>query len=454
MVLRRLLLILFVLSELTVNSQKPDSILFSQFSPFFTDFKNRPGNIQAFSGIAGSITNPQFYQLKNRGQEIIKIGQSLYLYFMGGGCLYRLQDKTDSLLYFKRIDNTDNFNYNLESYILTFEGDIYNIGGYGFWKSNGTLRKFNRNDKEWDAEPLNKEIFLPFSASKSWYNPIEQKLYIPYQQIINSGIKQSDVQENIIKEVYSLDLNTKNWEKLGETNPSFFELIHNQTWIIPVNTGQLSVSGSDHVFWIDYSSNQIKSVSNSALAQSLLRLNNSYLKYFYNNTIYFLNTENWHYDSLYINPDQFIKAGITVWNNQYVNYITAVLCILIILIAAMVLHNKYRQKTKNNQITPEAGTLFSESERSLLQFLITESKQNKTATISDINYLLGLKDKNIGLQKKVRSDVINLINKKYSQTSRSADLLIQNVRSRSDKRYFEYFINKELLEEIKNLIES
>lgn len=55
---------------------------------------------------------------------------------------------------FKRIDdNLKNLNYNFEAYLFTHQKEIYNIGGYGFWRSSGTLRKYNPKDYEWDAVP-------------------------------------------------------------------------------------------------------------------------------------------------------------------------------------------------------------------------------------------------------------------------------------------------------------
>jgi len=65
----------------------------------------------------------------------------------------------------------------------------------------------------------------------------------------------------------------------------------------------------------------------------------------------------------------------------------------------------------------------------------------QTATPAEINYVLGVKDKNIGLQKKVRSDVINSINEKYKQVTGNADSLIQSIRNENDKRHLEYFID-------------
>jgi hypothetical protein len=61
---------------------------------------------------------------------------------------------------------------------------------------------------------------------------------------------------------------------------------------------------------------------------------------------------------------------------------------------------------------------------------------------------MGVKDKNIGMQKKVRSDVFKSINEKFNIFSNSDEILIKSIRSESDKRYYEYMIDKEMVESI------
>ena len=65
---------------------------------------------------------------------------------------------------------------------------------------------------------------------------------------------------------------------------------------------------------------------------------------------------------------------------------------------------------------------------------------------------MGIKDKNVGMQKKVRSYVINGINDKFNYASGQDIQLILSVRSETDKRYFEYFIAKDQINEVQKLI--
>jgi hypothetical protein len=78
--------------------------------------------------------------------------------------------------------------------------------------------------------------------------------------------------------------------------------------------------------------------------------------------------------------------------------------------------------------------------------LIEKEKKNQRADINEVNYVLGLKHKNTGLQKKVRSDSFNSINEKFRYVSKSEKPLIESIRSEIDKRYFEYYIEKKNIE--------
>jgi hypothetical protein len=95
---------------------------------------------------------------------------------------------------------------------------------------------------------------------------------------------------------------------------------------------------------------------------------------------------------------------------------------------------------------------FNQTELSLIDLLIEKSLVGATATINDINYVLGIKDKNVGMQKKVRSDVINGINERFKYATSQDIQLVLSVRSETDKRYFEYFIAKDQIKEVQKLI--
>jgi hypothetical protein len=85
---------------------------------------------------------------------------------------------------------------------------------------------------------------------------------------------------------------------------------------------------------------------------------------------------------------------------------------------------------------------------------LTASSKDKYVEIGQINHVLGIKDKNIGLQKKVRSDVMKAINDKYEFITQSNSALIGSSRKEEDKRFYEYFIKPSELNTIKRILEN
>ncbi|MFZ9718776.1 MAG: hypothetical protein ACO3BD_05420, partial [Chitinophagaceae bacterium] len=92
--------------------------------------------------------------------------------------------------------------------------------------------------------------------------------------------------------------------------------------------------------------------------------------------------------------------------------------------------------------------LFDEIEIELIRFIVEKCKTGNTATVPEINRILGLADKNEAVQKKNRSEKINRINEKWMRKGAHTELLIQRRRSDFDKRNFEYYIEPNSFAEI------
>ena len=87
----------------------------------------------------------------------------------------------------------------------------------------------------------------------------------------------------------------------------------------------------------------------------------------------------------------------------------------------------------------------------LIRHIIDRNRQGHTVTAEEINKILGLSGKNSSIQKKNRSDVITTINQKWAAVCRSQVALIERQRSGDDKRSFEYFIQPQSIEKVKEL---
>jgi hypothetical protein len=169
-----------------------------------------------------------------------------------------------------------------------------------------------------------------------------------------------------------------------------------------------------------------------------------------------MNPSTGRYDSIYIDTTRFSTHTYEIWRNEaaFSDYIWMLPLLVVLFVVAYIQYKKKRKLLLNSSMpdTEDSKHPFVATEISLLELLMAKQLQGLTVTIPEINYVLGLKDKNQGMQKKVRSDIINRINEKYSFLSQEKVSLVQNIRSETDKRFFEYHINPEHLERLRALL--
>lgn len=457
----KIIYILAVLLSSTCWAQEEiDSVISIRRSPFFTDILKRKGGISCLQGV-----QTDFYIkykspfLKALPVEYLATRQGLVLHFGRSGKLYKMQDRGDSMLYFVRMDRTINYNYNIGSYIFHSDGEIFELGGYGFWKSNGLLRQYNYTDKEWDITPTNLEIHLPLVASSrygAWSDTGGRFVYVPYQIIINDGLLSADNGLRINPVTYRLDVKKLMWEELGEVTDPALNLFKTANWTCYPSERGLLLGFTKGLYYMDFISNTISFFNDPTLVQSLLRLQNHTHSYFYGGWVYSFNPVTYRYDSLELDTKLFAPTGDVIWEKPF-PYSIALGSGLVLFVIGGIIFWGYR-KRKLGEIVPvdlvsEQHHPFTETEQSLLQLLLGRSDKGLTASIADINYVLGVKDKTPGMQKKVRSDVMNNLNEKFAFVTRQKEPLVQSIRSEADKRYFEYLINPACRESLRGLLD-
>lgn len=395
-----------------------------------------------------------------REQVAIKTPNNFFIAISGAGRIYQQIAVTDSLLYFKRIDDNENINYNLGAFYFSVGETIYNHGGYGFWKTNGTMRGFNFKDGEWDVFPTNIEVSNPIFPSSSWFDVSKNTLYIPYQQYINSGLKGFQSAAGIIIDgVMYLDCKTWDWIQIGKVPSNYLNILKSSK-IKVYNESGYFVSDGEDVYWFNFLNNSVSINSNRTLAQSIIRLDNSSIHYYKEGILYSYFPATGILDTLVIDESKFVKEPAPMWGLQFdLTTIWPLWLCLFLFIASLWYFYKVPSKKEQKRATENFGigvkkldVTFNQTELSLIDLFIEKSFLGATATISEINYVLGIKDKNVGMQKKVRSDVINGINDKFKYATSQDIQLILNVRSETDKRYFEYFIAKDQISEVQKLI--
>jgi hypothetical protein len=358
----------------------------------------------------------------------------------------------DSTIAFNRIDNTVNFNYNAGAYSFSIGEDLYNYGGYGFWKNNGTIRRYNFKTKEWMAEPCDKEIINQYNPiNNAWFDPIEKKLHVPFKTIVNDGLIYNESQKGKVNEnSFVLDLKTMKWQNNGKANEKVIEIMLNGKIAISTRRG-LMVLFHEQLFLIDFKSNKVFHLDDNTTAQVVFQMNKGQIVYHQGDILHVYNPRTKKSDTLKIDLSRFVALPYPVIEPTFPNFYF--IAIAIILIGLIILYTRQLRRKKIAKKTielskPDFKVNFTETEVALISMLVGRSKLNLTASITEINYILGVKDKNIGMQKKVRSDIFKSINEKFNIFSNSDEVLIKSIRSSSDKRYYEYMIDKDMIESI------
>ncbi len=95
---------------------------------------------------------------------------------------------------------------------------------------------------------------------------------------------------------------------------------------------------------------------------------------------------------------------------------------------------------------------FSQLEMTIIQLIIEKSNTQQYFTVNELNLHLGVKNKSIEIQKKIRTEAIIRINHKFNVNCQMDTVFIERVRSIEDRRYFNYYINDENAKMYRNTI--
>lgn len=398
---------------------------------------------------------------KMNGQELIKTKEKLYLLISQTGVIYQLEDKVDSSYSFHRIDNTININYNIASNNFVWDKHIYSYGGYGFWKLNGHLRSFNFLDKEWDIVPANNEII---SNGHNWFSKNEGRVYVPFQAIVNAGIVGPEsIKGTKNYDSYYLDIATKKWVKLGSMHANAKKLIEEASItnsFLNIDSGYIYLN-QDEAYYFNFIANKIYKSNNSELNQFFIRRANSNDIFLYKDSIFSFSPENQSFFTKKFSSNSFELLNYAIWglDDNYFYLIIFIIFVLTVFVFSIWLFNRsVSKKLEQSQLkilkSKSVNQAFVGTEVALITLLLKNSKQSMNVEINEINHVLGIKDKNVGLQKKVRSDMINAINEKYQFITQSELQLISSVRKEDDKRFYEYFISATEIKSIERILEQ
>ena len=393
-------------------------------------------------------------------QHYLKYKGKLYMHPGGMGRLYEVQKTSDSTVSFTQVDKTTYWGYNYNCAAFVYNQNIYSFGGYGYWRTNGFLRKYNWVSNEWDLVPVNKEV--PFANNENLWSfaftnyPKNDKLYITQTTNSVEHLK-IDAKNNAITyqhEVWELDLQTNDWKKLGFLNKKFTEKINLIYYIATTKIGTIFRYGKE-IYLFQPGNATLKQLKKDSYLQSLLDKSSEKFLFSTDSMIIYGSFKNKFIDSFKISEKEFEPSQVVFYqkeNSIILSIATYASSLVLVLLIAFYFYRKRKQSTTINQDKTTLQYSFDERELAALQLIVENSENQIDTSIEQLNQVLGLERKNIDVQKKQRSDVLISINSKLGLLLHTKDQLIQKKRVETDKRSFCYFIAPENIQMVKALI--
>ena len=286
---------------------------------------------------------------------------------------------------------------------------------------------------------------------------------MPFQKFENKGLKDPALNNGVFDySSYYLDIKSAEWIKIGKISTELTKLLDNKSNYASYDydNGRIFII-NDVAYLFDYIHNKLYKSKRADLNQFFIRNSLDVTVFFYKGQFYKYQTSNKSFKNWKLNMNDFQLLDYPIWGSDYkILMIIIVLAsfLIVIVFLGWLFNRSIKKKIEKAQLkalkSKSINQAFTEIELGLIQLLIDAYRSKHNVEIAEINHVLGIKDKNIGLQKKVRSDVMNSINDKYMFITQGDIGLIGSIRKEDDKRFFEYFIIESELKTVQKLIEK
>ncbi|PZX60875.1 hypothetical protein [Hydrotalea sandarakina] len=409
--------------------------------------------------------NGQFVNLshpwENQRQVLLKSDTAIYLFIDGSGIIYQYKHQ-----HFVRLDSTIYRGYNYGAFPFIYKNELYNLGGSGYWRITGHLRKFSNKAHEWYIIPLNEEnpILNEPNASMIWYDSKAGKIYCANFIDKNEGIKKQTTQNYNQYKVKVLDLNTMNWTNLGTLNRNLWAFTKTTQEVVMTPWGALLDNDGKKLLW-DFEKNTLYRLPLENDKSQFITTN--YLNgnlFCIDSTLYLCERDK--IDTIPLSLAEFENTGIPIYvkeTNQPKNNNTLVVIIaaLVVVSGGLIFWKYYKpkkhqtsiQQIVNNNLGGESSLPtksfpeYTDQEWEVIKLILQRTQNNAPTTIDELNSILGLKNKSLETQKSQRHKILTSINQKYLAI-KGRELIIREPDA-IDKRIKVYHIHPNAIDELK-----
>jgi len=122
------------------------------------------------------------------------------------------------------------------------------------------------------------------------------------------------------------------------------------------------------------------------------------------------------------------------------------------MIVSFIFYNKFFKDKSSNQNVLFSSYVFNSLEIKMIEALINNHENGGIRTIQ-INDLLGISNKSVDNQRKIRHQFIKSLNLKLTK-SYNTHVAIERNSSNTDKRIYNYQLNEVILKKLKKEIEN
>ncbi|MEN9949385.1 MAG: hypothetical protein RLY85_137 [Bacteroidota bacterium] len=420
------------------------------------------------------------------GCNLVKTAGDLFLFPKGTGRKYRLVESNGGH-HWQREDSTYFTGYNFGCLNFHSDGHFYSFGGQGLWQSNGLLRKYNPISHEWDVMPQNMELAWSAITNGNTHlyalDDVAGMLMVYYAGIQGNHVLKDRRDPINPPGLYRLNMRTGDWRMIGTMQDTSFSIMAQTPWGVLVDFRNVIDLNANRYFKLKEAKNlEILAMVGLPTKQRL-----PWVSYFVD-SVFYLGDLNQKLDSIIIKPEDLVDTGRPVFQDipgenwsfplDIASFLSgAGLLLLVGMIfrrsqksVSEMVNAELQQNVKPHAVienkqavadipektpTDEKAVTFrssrildllEEKERSLLEFIYYYSEEERLTTIEEINKVIGVANRSMEVQKRMRSDLIGSINQKMGLITKDKKPVIDKQRSEFDKRSFEYFIRTEHME--------
>jgi len=410
-------------------------------------------------------------ELKNiKENDILASNEIICLHTDDKNLVYLLMNCTNQVyqfnyqtLFLERIDKTYFGGFNCRSTKFIRNKTIYSFGGYGLFRTNNLLVYYQANRNEWDAINFSNDAPKTIYAGLSGYVKKTDSFLTGFNDFLseseNSGKKITDYG------FYEYKFKDNKWNKLGEIKQSLLRSIKKEDlqhfhWNGKYFIFRVSYQGFNSFFIIDPFLNEVYHWVDKKRLFDIEIPEKLEFEYVHEDSLFsqniFSNVNSNSIEKFAISIEEtknqatYIGKLYEVENNNF--WLLLIAIGIGLMIVSIIIYYKFFKDKTSNQNVLFSSYVFNSLEIKMIEALINNHENGGIRTIQ-INDLLGISDKSIDNQRKIRHQFIKSLNLKLTKSYKT-QFAIERNSSNADKRIFNYQLNQVILKKLKKEIKN